>query len=44
MSGKQYPKLNSAQTERLDAIDNAVYTAILAFLDKPKYEFPWDMS
>lgn len=44
MSGKQYPKLNSAQTERLDAIDNAVYTAILAFLDKTEDEFSWDMS
>lgn len=44
MSDEQYPEFSSAQTERLDEIDNAVYETILAFLDKTEDEFPWDMS
>ena len=44
MSDEQYPEFSSAQTERLDEIDNTVYETILAFLDKTEDEFPWDMS
>lgn len=43
MSDEHYPEFTSAQTERLDEIDNAVYETILAFLDKTEDEFPWDM-
>ena len=43
MSDKQYPEFTSAQTERLDEIDNAVYQTILTFLNKSEDEFPWDM-
>ena len=44
MSDEQYPEFSSAQTERLDEIDNTVYETILTFLDKTEDEFPWDMS
>ena len=44
MSDEHYPEFTSAQTERLDEIDNAVYQTILAFLDKTEDEFPWDMT
>ena len=43
MSDEHYPEFTSAQTERLDEIDNAVYQTILAFLNKTEDEFPWDM-
>ena len=43
MSDEHYPEFTSAQTERLDEIDNAVYQTILAFLNKSEDEFPWDM-
>ena len=43
MSDEHYPEVTSAQTERLDEIDNAVYQTILAFLNKSEDEFPWDM-
>ena len=43
MPDEHYPEFTSAQTERLDEIDNAVYQTILAFLNKSKDEFPWDM-
>ena len=42
MSDEHYPEFTSAQTERLDEIDNAVYQTILAFLNKSEDEFPWD--
>ena len=40
MSDEHYPEFTSAQTERLDEIDNAVYQTILAFLNKSEDEFP----
>ena len=43
MSDEHYPEFTSAQTGRLDEIDNAVYQTILAFLNKTEDEFPWDM-
>ena len=44
MSDEHYPEFTSAQTERLDEIDNAVYQTIPTFLNKTEDEFPWDMS
>ena len=40
MSDEHYPEFTSAQTERLDEIDNAVYQTILAFLNKSEDELP----
>ena len=36
-------EFSGRQIDQLDAIDNAVYQTILAFLNKTEDEFPWEM-